>query len=286
MPVTLHAIPSDAIVFYTDLQIDQLCRLWQPQCYTPIRGLIVVSLLMKAYDVSKVQAHASALLDLHLRLSEKNALLQKLVFDKSVVAHLGGKRSHHGVATLQHTLCLSCAQDIAKIVFDRGRRTPSVANIMSTLKDGKTKKQLEHNFSVWEEPDYREYSDPAIVEALRRIDLRQSEHRRDQFSQLLKELKTLTNALLACPTFKAFKTVRDKFTAHTEIKLVADKYAPIDLGALSLKWGDVNTCVGRLERPVELIGLVVRNSSFAWDGFHKQLETNVASVWENAKGAS
>lgn len=136
---------------------------------------------------------------------------------------------------------------------------------------------------MWDEPDYRDYQDPEIIEALRRIDLRESAKRLDQFSQLLQEFKTLTSDVFTCPTFKALKTVRDKITAHTEIKLVADKYVPIDLGSLSLKWGDINTCVSRLERPLELVGLLVRNTSFGWESFHAQLEKNVASVWDNAQ---
>jgi hypothetical protein len=237
-------------------------------------------------DVSKIQAHASALLDLHLRLAEKNALLQKLVFDQELSKHLSGKRSQHGLATLQHTLYLSCAQDIAKIVFDRAHRTPSLSNILHTLKDEQIRKQLETNFSVWSEPDYRCYKDPAIVEALKRIVLREAEERLGQFSQLLGELEASGAGIFSSPTFSAFKTVRDKITAHTEIKLVADKYIPIALEPLSLKWGDINICVDQLERPIELVGLVVRNTSFAWDGFHSQLENNVASVWDNAKSAS
>lgn len=92
---------------------------------------------MKVYDTSKIQGHSSALLDLYLRLAEKNALLQRLVFDHSVVNHLAGKRSQHGVATLQNTLYLSCAQDIAKITFDRDGRAPSLGNIVRTLEVGK-----------------------------------------------------------------------------------------------------------------------------------------------------
>ena len=241
---------------------------------------------MKTIDTSKIEGHASARLDLHQRLAEKNALLQKLVFDHPLVTHLSGKKSQHGVATLQHTLYLSCAQDIAKITFDKDSRTPSLANIAQTLKDGRIKGQLEKNFSVWSEPDYRSYNDPVIIEALERIELRESVRRLEQFEQLLAELETLSESIFSSPTFSAFSTVRDKITAHTEIKLVADKYLPIDLGTLSLKWGDINTCVTLLERPIELIGLVVRNSSFAWDSFHTQLEKNVASVWDNAKGAS
>ena len=256
------------------------------QLRAAIRLNLSVSLLVNIFDVSKVQAHASELLDLHLRLAEKNALLQKLGFDHALVKRLSGTTSQHGVATLQHTLYLSCAQDIAKIVFDRANRAPSLSNILHTLKDGQVRKQLQTNFSVWSEPDYRSYKDPAIVEALKRIDLREAAERLEQFSQLLGELETLGMGILSSPTFSAFKTVRDKITAHTEIRLVADKYTPIDLGSLSLKWGDINTCVDQLERPVELVGLVVRNSSFAWDGFHSQLENNVASVWDNAKGAS
>jgi len=238
------------------------------------------------HDTSKIQGHASSLHDLYLRLAEKNALLQKLVFDHSVVTHLSGKRSGHGVATLQNTLYLSCAQDIAKIAFDQGRHAPSLVNIIRTLEDERTKRQLQQNFAVWHQPDYREYDDdPVIVEALKRIDLRASNERLEQFSQLLTELNFLSARIFVCSTFKAFKTVRDKITAHTEIKLVADRYAPIHLGSLSLKWGDINACVSQLERPVELTGLVVRSCSFAWDSFRAQLEKNVASVWDNATKA-
>lgn len=254
-----------------------------PQTYPPYRAGF--NFLVKTIDTSKIRGHASTLLDLHLRLAEKNALLQKLVFDHALVARLSGKRSHQGVATLQHTLYLSCAQDIAKITFDRDSRSPSLAKILHTLKDETIRMQLQTNFSVWDEPANRDYSDPAIVEALKRIDLRESARRKDQFNQLLEELQDLSSHIFSLPSFSSFRTVRDKITAHTEIKLVADKYLPIDLGSLSLKWGDINSCVSLLERPIELVGLVVRNTSFAWDSFHTQLDNNVASVWDNAKNA-
>lgn len=210
--------------------------------------------------------------------------MYSLLSNKEAVTILAGKRSHHGVDVLQHALYSGCAQDIAKIVFDKSKGdAPSILNVLRALKDGRIRRKLGENFSVWEVPDYRNCDDPDLVEAFRRISLREAEKRFAQFHQLLEELETSGGEILTDPIFNAFRTARDKSVAHTEIVLTVDKYNPWDIGSLSLKWGDINVCVQRMRRPIELIGLVVRNSSFAWDGFQAQLEKHVCSVWGNVQ---
>jgi hypothetical protein len=88
------------------------------------------------------------------------------------------------------------------------------------------------------------------------------------------------------PALGAFRTVRDKLTAHTEIRFVADKYQPVDIGALGVKWGDLKTCIVKMQHCVELIGFIVRNAGFAWDMLDRQLSEAAHGFWSSPEAAS
>jgi len=79
---------------------------------------------------------------------------------------------------------------------------------------------------------------------------------------------------------KGFLTIRDKISAHTEVRYVADKYQFVDIASLGIKWGDMRADIETMQRLVELVGLLIRNAGFAWDMLDEQLETASAAFWE------
>ncbi len=81
---------------------------------------------------------------------------------------------------------------------------------------------------------------------------------------------------------EGFRTIRDKLTAHTEIRFVADKYQPIDIGELGIQWGDLKTVMSEMQVCVELIGLIVRNAGFAWEMLDEQLTEASRGFWSDA----
>ena len=74
----------------------------------------------------------------------------------------------------------------------------------------------------------------------------------------------LWSSVSTSKAMEGFATVRDKVSAHTEIRCVADKYQLVDIGALGIKWGDLLLTIDAMQQMVELVGLIIRNAGFAW----------------------
>ena len=154
-----------------------------------------------------------------------------------------------GYHILRQSLLLSCSQDIAKLCLDKDDRTPSIKNLVTPLTEVAVRDALRDEFSVWGLARTAEDDDPDIAAALQRIELREESERRTQFEDLLCELTDTWAALSKRPALDSFATIRDKLTAHTEVRYVADKYQLIDIESLGLKWQD-------LKDTIDLIGML------------------------------
>lgn len=230
--------------------------------------------------IDKLEAHASHLLDGFISLKERYALLHPMLFDADVVKHHGSSVRARGFQTLRHSLFLSCAQDIAKLSLDRDDRTPSIRRLVSALQDASLQSELRERFSVWILPSVEEESDPEIREALRRMELREQDERRVQFAEILSRASANYAALEADPALQGFLTIRDKVSAHTEVHLVADKYQFVDIGKLGIKWADLKRVIDLMQSLVEDLGMLIRNSGFAWDSLESQLSRASAGFWQ------
>jgi hypothetical protein len=137
----------------------------------------------------KVEAHASHLLDAFIRLRERYAMLEPMLFDPDVPKQWGSGARARGFSTLRHSLFLSCAQDIAKLSVDADARTPSIKNLVTALEDASLCKTLREKYAIWEIPRTDTLMDPEIVAAIKRIELRRQAERSAQFDEILQRLR-------------------------------------------------------------------------------------------------
>ena len=230
-------------------------------------------------QIAKLQAHASHLLDAFLGLRERYAMLDPMLFYEQVPKTRGSGRQARGFLTLRHSLFLSCVQDIAKLSMDEDKRTPSLRNLVSALDDPNLVQQLREQFATWHAPLIEEETDPEIIEALRRMDLREEAERRAQFDEVLASTRKNWAELSASTFIASFLTIRDKVTAHTEVQFVADKYQFIDIGALGAKWSDLPKAINMMQGLVESLGLLIRNAGFAWEMLDEQLAKASQAFW-------
>jgi hypothetical protein len=230
-------------------------------------------------QIQKLEAHASHLLDAFIGLRERYAMLEPMLFDPAINKLRGDKDQARGFQILRNALFLSCAQDIAKLAMDSDKRTPSIRNLAAGLEDDEVRAELEDRYAIWVSPSAKAESDPDIAAALRRMEERERLERREQFREHYTELQELWSELSTSPAMTGFLTVRDKVSAHTEVRLVADKYQLVDIGALGIKWGDLRKCMENMQRAVELLGLIVRNAGFAWDSLDAQLSKAAEKFW-------
>ncbi|BAN34287.1 hypothetical protein SCD_n00438 [Sulfuricella denitrificans skB26] len=237
-------------------------------------------------QIEKLEGHTSHLLDAFIRLRERYALLEPMLFDQQVPKLRGAGRQARGFLTLRHSLFLSCAQDIAKLSFDSDERTPSIKNLMAALDDSSLTSSLRERFAVWHLPSVEEETDPEIVAVLRRMKLREQDERRTQFDEILAAGRTTWNELATSGHMSGFLTIRDKITAHTEVQHVADKYQPVDIGNLGIKWADLRRAIDAMQNLVEALGLLIRNAGFAWDMLDEQLSRAGKDFWLPADAAT
>lgn len=230
-------------------------------------------------QIEKLEAHASHLLDAFIKLRQRYSILEPMLLDKTVVATLGSGKRAAGFRILKDSLFLSCAQDIAKLTLDDDTRTPSLKNIIRALADDALRLPLRKQFAAWEIPQEEDETEPEILEALRRIELREEAQRGAQFDDLYCEATDLWSALADSSTIKSFRTIRDKVSAHTEVHLVVDKYQLVDIGTLGIKWGDMKATLEQMQRLVEIIGMLIRNAGFAWESFDEQLKRASMGLW-------
>jgi hypothetical protein len=231
-------------------------------------------------QIEKLEAHAGHLLDAFIGLREKYAMLEPMLFDPDTNKNRGSREQARGFKILRNSLFLSCAQDIAKLTLDADRRTPSIRNLVAALDDAALLTELEDRYAIWVLPSVEEETDPDIAVALSRMEEQERAERRERFREHVVELREVWAELSTAPSMTGFLTVRDKVSAHTELRFTADKYQLVDIGALGIKWRDLRTSIGLMQRLVELIGLIVRNAGFAWDALDHELSKAAKGFWD------
>lgn len=230
-------------------------------------------------QIEKLEAHAGHLLDAFIGLREKFAILEPMLFDQDVNGRRGSGLQARGFQILRNALFLSCAQDIAKLALDKDEKTPSIRNLATALNEPSLLAELEQRYSVWVVPAVERETDPEIVAVLRRMEDRERLERRHEFRAYLQEIQQRWDALAASPAMNGFLTVRNRVSAHTEVRFVADKYCLVDIGTLGIKWGDLRLSIEAMQRLVELLGFVIRNAGFAWDSLDERLTSDVQGFW-------
>lgn len=230
-------------------------------------------------QIEKLEGFAGRLLDAFIGLREKYAMLDPMLFDPDTNMNRGSGEQARGFQILRNSLFLSCALDIAKLTLDADKRTPSIRNLVDALDDVELMAELEDRYAIWVIPSVESETDPEIAAALKRMEERERLERREQFRAHLVELRDLWVKLSTSHAMAGFLTVRDKVSAHTEVRFVADKYQFVDIGTLGIKWRDLRASIESMQRLVELIGLIVRNAGFAWDLLGHQLSKASKSFW-------
>lgn len=234
-------------------------------------------------EINKLQAHASHLLDGFLGLREKYAMLEPMLFDHDVVGKYGTGTKARGFEVLKNALFFACAQEITKLSLDKDDRCPSIKNVVDKLYSEPLLCELREQYAVWHIDPHIEKTDPsnlpALTAALEAMTQREEAERRIEFDAHIAQLRTKWKALSDSPVLKAFQIIRNKVSAHTDVHLINGKYELANIGELGMKWKDLKETIEALQELVELIGFIVRSSSFAWDSLESQLSKTASGFW-------
>jgi len=232
-------------------------------------------------QLDKIVAHSSHLLTAFIQLRERYALLHPMLFVEHVPKQYGSRKQARGFAILKSSLFLSCCQDIAKLTTDSYDNTPSIKKLMAKLQDESVRNQFRKRLGVARGLPVEDEDDPVLAEAYRRMAQNDEAAYGAQFDQTYDEAVRLWQDMETSMVLKDFRTIRDKVTAHTELKLHNDEYKPVDIATLGITWGDLKRTIDCMQHLVELIGRLTRDASFAWDHLDRLLTAAGEDFWQD-----
>ena len=239
-----------------------------------------------ASQIEKLRAYTGHLLDEVIHLREKYALLEPMIFKKEVTGEWSRGHRARGFQTLRTSLLYSCAQDVAKIASDSDRRVPSFVNLIGPLANDHLRARLREDFAIITyQPNEEDRRDPVVLRALDRIGQRETAERREQFDDMYVRLQEEWEALRTSAALQSFVTIRDKVTAHTELKFGQEEYRRVDVGSLGLKWEDLQKVIDQIQSVTDKLNLLIRASSFVWPMLDEQLAEAAESFWDRTPTA-
>ena len=212
--------------------------------------------------VKKAKGHTDHLLGCLIGLRNKYALLRPMIFDPKVIEQWGSREKTYAFELLRHSLYQECVQDIVKLSFDKDCHTPSIIKIVDWLQDIKVLKILREAYKSIHMPIDKQ-KDESLKNGLRVIQEREMEEHRQEFDSRYEEILKKWEDFQRSSWIRGFRIIRDKITAHLELKLINDKYQFTDISTLGLKWGDVGTAIDCLEQIVLKLNMIIRNASFS-----------------------
>ena len=213
--------------------------------------------------VKKLVGHADQLLACFLGLKQKYAFFYPMIADPQVVRRYGSGMKFEGFATIRQALFWDCVQDVVKLSCDRDPRTPSITKIMVEASKNEIRQSLRE----------------ALKAAIKTWGSDQQEQQFTVFDEKYKTLLSNWENFQKQPWLNGFKTVRDKLTAHLELKLVDNKYRLTDVSELGLKWGDLEKSLDLLQPIVLDLNFIVRKASFDMVDLESSLRHSGSAFW-------
>ncbi len=229
----------------------------------------------------KMESHAVHLLKGIVALKERYAILDPMLFDASVISMFKGTPAMRGFIILRNSLFLSCAQDVAKLATDSDGRAPSISKLMASL-DSELRDQWKESYSeahtVWEEED----SCPEFIARSHELDAQETKEREAEFDTNYEQLIELWNAFSDSSELDAFRNIRDKVTAHTELRVKDGEYKPLDIADLGLNWGALKASIETMTQIVEEIRQLICRETYAWAMLDEMLSEAAISFWQSS----
>lgn len=230
-------------------------------------------------QIEKLHAHTEHLLDGFITLRERYAMLRPMLHDKGVIKNKGSKKHYRGFIIIRNVLFLSCCQLIANLCFDKNEKCPSIAQIVEKLEHTKLRNQFKEIYSIWVTPSIGSH-EPEVLALLKRMEENEQIERRKQFDKLFMDLLTLWGQFSRSKSALSLETIRNKVAAHSDISLVNHEYKLFDISSLNLKWDDILETISAMQKIIDLINLIVRNSSYSWESLDEILNKTVSDYWE------
>lgn len=224
-------------------------------------------------QLQKLQGHITNLLNSFVQLRDRYALLHPMLVDERISARYRGSRQERGYAVLLSTLFLDCCHDLANICFDEHDKTASIRNLIIAFNDINLRRYIYKQHSsarlmteICGAEDWvaAVYNKSAATDAMEHAAL---------FEKRFHEFTVEWTAFENSPTHKNIKTIRDKITAHTELRRVNGQYRAVEITEQSFEWEHLKPTIETIQTFVTKLTGLIMDADIAWESFDRVINS-------------
>lgn len=228
-------------------------------------------------STEKIVAHAAYLLNDFLQLRERYSLLHPMLFDGQVVSQYGFSKQTRGFLVLQRSLFLSCCQDIAKLTLDDYSYTPSMHRILTDIASPDLLAELRQRNCDAELSCDRNETNPTLAAIYKSREPEQIVKYCAEFDCKYDKAMAAWADLKESKIIYDCLNIRNRITAHTQIH--RKTYKPLDIRQLGVTYSDIAPTIETMQALIEMIGGLVRGTSFAWERFNMNAAVAANDFW-------
>ena len=226
-------------------------------------------------QLNKLKQHQNLLIRKYLFIKENYFLLEPLLYSNDLADRISSGPKARGFHLIKWTLYCNLFLEAWKIACDDDNRTPSIRNQIKKIEKLGIKSELEEQYS-----ELPSDIDEFIPEIFGIIEKKKREKRRTEFQNLYKETLLKWRNLEDSGIFNKIQTLRDKYTAHNEVRLFGDTYDFMGVSIADLKYGDERKFLERLQYIIVNLDLLIRQSSFDWEDFDDKIRKSSLCFWD------
>jgi hypothetical protein len=205
-------------------------------------------------DDKKLTSHSKHLVAFMVSIVRKWRVTQTLRFGRYPVIR-GDALAGAGFDVCTDTLFLSVIHDLAALMFDEGRKTPSLHTCMQILALRGVERRLAEYFVANGESD-------TSIESQRRA----------EFDAAILRLREKVPAVLECGNATACRRAREKYVSQFTLIGNGDDYKRLHTQDFGLSLDTPNWLIKRLRPILDDLSLVTQIGSFSWDAYAQQNE--------------
>lgn len=280
----LHELLPDLIAFQIrrleGLRFNLVAGILPPSFFTPAQFRIEAidqTTPAKNDSVTKLEGHVDHLFTGYMNALAEYRLVAPMLYDKATVQHFGKGERAPGYQMMRYALYRHIVQECWKLACDKDKRSPSIAGIMEVLEQPGVREYLRSRYSRLRIPiaDGVNADTRRILEYMEAAD---DENRGLEFDALWQRVHDSWASFESLPFREGIATLRDKVTAHTELRLVDGRYERVDLAG-TVRFGDERRFLEAIKPIITDLNLLIRQTSFDWTSFDQHTEQNAKAYW-------
>jgi hypothetical protein len=207
-------------------------------------------------------------------------ILEPLLRDNNIYSRWDHSAGVDGVKVIRMALYTKIIIELHAILFDCNKKTGSIKNVITGLKDTGVTEELRKKFCISTDVDVvGDHSESEIQKITEQIQFKQENRKEEVFDRVLPEVIKSYENIEKSDLAMRIKAARSKIYAHKEIQTIDGERKYYDASHIGLQYDDAEKLIKEVKELVFKANFLLTNSSYALDSYLNRHKKVARAYW-------